>query len=69
MKISVVASELFDMVHVFVISSIVKLGLSDMIDQVVVINLHKYSRSLYDCLRRINWKTERLLIIEFYMIR
>lgn len=66
---SVLAAELFAMVHGFDISSTIRLAFNSMLDKVIPLHVYTDSRSLYDCLTRINQTTEKRLLIDLRMIR
>ena len=66
---SVLAAELFAMVHGFDISSTIRLTFNSMLDQVIPLHVYTDSRSLYDCLTRINQTTEKRLLIDLRMLR
>ena len=66
---SVLAVELFEMVHCFDVSSTVRLAFNAMLNSVIPLHVYTYSRSLYDCLTRINHTTEKRLLIYLRMLR
>lgn len=66
---SVLAAELFAMVHGFDIASTIRLTLNSMMDRVIPLRVYRDSRSLYDCLTRINQTTEKRLLIHLRMLR
>lgn len=66
---SVLAAELFAMVHGFDVSSTIRLALNDMLDRVIPLRVYTDSRSLYDCLTRINQTAEKRLLIDLRMLR
>lgn len=66
---SVLAPELFGMVHGFNIPSIIRLTFNAMLDKVIPLHVYTDSRSLYDCPKRINQTTEKRLLIDLQMIR
>ena len=66
---SVLAAELFAMVHGFDVSSTIRLAFNAMLDRVIPLHVYTDSRSLYDCLTRINHTTEKRLLIDLRMLR
>lgn len=66
---SVLAAELFAMVHGFDVASTIRLTLNAMMDRVIPLNVYTDSRSLYDCLLRINQTTDKRLLIDLRMLR
>lgn len=66
---SVLASELFAMVHGFDIACTIRLTLNKMPNRVIALHVYTDSRSLYECLIRINQTTEKRLLIDLRMLR
>lgn len=66
---SVLADELFAMVHGLDVSPTIRLMLNDTLDHVIPLRVYTDSRSLYDCLTRINQTAEKRLRIDLRMLR
>lgn len=66
---SVLDAELFAMVHGFDVAATNRLTLNAMIDRLIPLHVYTDSRSLYDCLTRINQTTEKRLLIYLRMLR
>lgn len=66
---SVLAAELFAMVHGFDISSTLRLTLNELYGKIVPLKIFTDSKSLYDSMVRINSTTEKRLLIDLIMLR
>lgn len=66
---SVLAAELFSMVHAFDISTTMRLTLNMVFNRLVPLKLYTDSKSLYDSLVRINSTTEKRLLVDLHMLR
>lgn len=66
---SVLAAELFSLVHGFDVASVLRLALNDMLDRIIPLHVYTDSRSLYDCLTKIGRTTEKRLLIDLCMLR
>jgi hypothetical protein len=66
---SVLAAELFAMIHGFDVESVLKSTLIKMLDVVVSLILVTNSKSLYDCLIRLNTTVEKRLMIDVMTLR
>lgn len=65
---SVLAAEIFLMVHRFHISSTIRLTLNDLIGRIIPCHVYTDSKSLYESLVRINQSTEKRLLIDLRML-
>lgn len=66
---SVLALELFAMVHGFEVSSTIRLIFNAMLNRVIPFNVYFDSRSLYECLVRVNQTAEKRLLIDLGLLR
>jgi hypothetical protein len=66
---SVLAIELFAMIHDFDVDSVLKTTLTKMLDVVVLLILATNSKSLYDCLVRLRTTIEKRLMIDVMTLR
>jgi hypothetical protein len=66
---SVLAIELFAMIHDFDVDSVLKATLTKMLDVVVFLILATNSKSLYDCLVRLRTTIEKRLMIDVMIFR
>jgi hypothetical protein len=66
---SVLAIELFAMIHDFDVDSMLKATLTKMLDVVVLLILATNSKFLYDCLVRLRTTIEKRLMIDVMILR
>jgi hypothetical protein len=66
---SVLAAELFAMIHDFDVDSVLKAILTKMLDVVVSLILATNSKSLYDCLVRLETTIKKRLMIDVMTLR
>jgi hypothetical protein len=66
---SVLAIELFAMIHDFDVDSVLKATFTKMLDVVVSLILATNSKSLYDCLVRLRTTIEKRLMIDVMILR
>lgn len=66
---SVLAAELFAMVHGFDVSSTIRLAINDVFGRIVPLHVYTDSRSLFDCLSKVSRTAEKRLLIDLSMLR